>query len=103
MGKLKYTYNLLVVLIADKFAEKYYKDCFNEIENIEDIDYDLMDYQWIPHMIEICDEYYSIEDMLFTLDLDINCKDLSKRYQGSMENIIEENLYNYYLTNIKWK
>ena len=103
MGKLKDSYNLLVVLIADKFANKYYKDCFNEIENIEDIDYDLMDYQWIPHMIEICDEYYSIEDMLFTLDLDINCKDLSKWYQGRLENIIEENLYNYYLTNIKWK
>lgn len=103
MGKLKYTYNLLIVLIADKFAEKYYKDRFDEIENIEDIDYDLMDYQWIPHMIEICDEYYSIEDILFTLDLDINCKDLSKWYQGRLENIIEENLYNYYLTNIKWK
>ncbi len=103
MGKLKYAYNLLIASIAYEFAKKYYKDCFDEIGNIEDIDYDLMDYQWIPHMIEICDEYYSIEDMLFTLDLDINCKDLSKWYQGRLENIIEENLYNYYLTNIKWK
>lgn len=56
-------------------------------------------------MIEICDEYYSIEDMLFTLDLDINCKDLSKWYQTKLEHNMEDksymNLYNYYLNFLK--
>lgn len=80
MNIIKEKYKWVVNIIANSFAKKYYKDCFDEIEYSEDIDYDLIDYKWIPHMIEICDEYYSIEDMLFTLDLDINCKDLSKWY-----------------------
>ena len=91
-------YNKLIEEIVDEFATRYYKECFNERKYK---DYRLMDYQWIPHMLEICDEFYSLEDILMTIKFNIPLKITRERYNKRLDLHMEDkelgiNLYNYF-------
>lgn len=98
-------YNKLIEQIVEEFATRYYKECFNEDET----DYRLMDYQWINQWpLEICDEFYCIDDILMTIKFNIPLKIVRERYNKNLDWYMEDkplwiNLYNYALREINPK
>lgn len=95
-------YNQIIEQIVDEFARRYYKECFNEREYK---DFQLMDYQGINDWpLEICDEFYSINDILITIKHNIPLQITRERYNKQLDAHMEDkifwiNLYNYYLRN----
>lgn len=92
-------YNKIIEEIVEEFAKRYYKECFNERKYK---DYRLMDYQNINEWpLEICDEFYSINDILITIKYNIPLKIVREYYNKSLEAHMEDkpfwiNLYNYF-------
>ena len=93
--KLITKYNKVITEIAEEFAKKFYKEWFWE----DDYEYQLMDYKWIYHMIEICDEYFNFDDILMTLEYNIPIKTLRNWYNLSLEASMEWKHYDYNLYN----
>lgn len=91
-------YNKLIEQIVEDFATRYYKELFNE----DKTDYYLMDYQWINQgPLEICDEFYCIDDILMTIKYNIPLKIVRERYNKRLDLHMEDkelwiNLYNFF-------
>jgi hypothetical protein len=80
--------------IVREFAKRFYKESFND----EEYEYDLIWYKWIKKWpVNICDEYYSIGDILIVIKYNIPIKILQKRYYIRLEEKQEINLYNFWL------
>lgn len=93
-------YNKLFKEIVTEFWERFCKEAFNEDFNINDID--IIDYKWVPHMVDMYDEYYSLENMLLVLEYNIPIKILREWYDKDLSARLEDktlwiNLYNFYL------
>ncbi len=91
-------YNKIIEEIVKEFAIRYYKECFNERKYK---DYRLIDYQGIKNWpLEICDEFYSINDILITIKYNIPLKIVREWYNKSLEVNYKwetmENLYNFF-------
>lgn len=89
-------YNDLIEQIVEEFAKRYYKECFNE----DEYDYEIMDYKWIKEWpVEICDEFYSICDILMTIKHNIPLKIVRERYNKSLDAHMEDKPFKYNLWN----
>ncbi len=91
-------YNKIIEEIVKEFAIRYYKECFNERKYK---DYRLIDYQGIKNWpLDICDEFYSINDILITIKYNIPLKIVREWYNKSLEVNYKwetmENLYNFF-------
>lgn len=93
--KLTELYNQLIQDIVDKFAKRYYKEEFKE----NDYHYEIIDYQGIKDWpIEICDEYYSIDEIITVEHHNIPIKVLRNFYDLNLATDWKPwiNLYNYW-------
>ena len=93
-------YNKVFDKIVNAFWTRFYKEAFDEEFNNNDIN--IIDYKWLKHMVEISDEYYSLEDMIFTLEYNIPIKILRDHYSESLDahmnwENFKYNLFNYFL------
>ena len=96
--KLVNKYNKILDEIAKQFCTRYYKEIYNE--ELSEWDYELMDYVWIKTwMVEFCDMYFSIDDILVAELYKIPCKIFEKRYYLRIEEQENINLYNYWRIN----
>lgn len=91
-------YNKLFDKVVKEFWIRFCKEAFNEEFDINDID--IIDYQWYKHILNIYDEYYDLEQMLFVLEFNIPIKVLREWYYKRLEANDKwetmENLYNYF-------
>lgn len=92
-------YNKLIEEIVKEFWTRFYKEIFNQDFDINNIC--IIDYQWIKHMIEISDEYYSIDDILIAELYQIPIRIVQKHYNLGYEASLNDkplwiNLYNYW-------
>ena len=93
-------YNDIIKKIIDNFWVRYYKELYNE--DYDERDVRIIDYQWISSWpVEICDNYYSIDDILISEFHQIPCKIMQEWYDVNLENYenkdyIKINLYNYW-------
>lgn len=87
-------YNKIIEKIVDKFAKRYFKEIFNENE----ADYRLMDYHWIPNMLELNDMYLDINDILIAELYQIPCKIYRDYYYLCLDTEWKPwiNLYNFF-------
>lgn len=92
-------YNEIIAQIVNEFSRRYYKECFNERKYK---DYRLMDYQWINQWpLEICDEFYYLDDILMTIKHNIPLKVVRERYNKRLDLHMQDkelgiNLYNFF-------
>lgn len=89
-------YNKLFDKIVIEFGTRFYKEAFDEKFDFSDIY--IIEYEWYKHILEISDEFYDLENMLFTLEYNIPIKVLREWYSLYLETEWKPwiNLINYF-------